>query len=153
MHVGSAIYAFFIVAGTIPNASTLTDLNFELDGSQVGTFLHNPTGPDDYQYNVTGYANTSIPNGPHQLDIIASGKSTSIVLFDYAVYTYVQENSCASLDEADTFIALMIRQLRQSHQTHQIRRVCRVRRLPCNREILETSLPLSVLSSEDYCCS
>ena len=150
---GSAIYAFFVLANAIPNGTALTSLTFELDGSQVGKFMHTATSGSDYLYNVPGYVNTSIPNGPHQLDIIASGKSTSIVLFDYAVYTYVQENSCASLDEADTFIALMIRQLRQIHQTRQIRRVCRVRRLPCNREILETSLPLSVLPSEYYCCS
>ena len=132
---GSAIYAFFIIANAIPNGTALTSLTFELDGSQVGSFTNTAMKGSDYLYDVPGYVNTSIPNGPHQLDIIASGASASIVLFDYAVYTYVQVLHLTRLDKTNTFVSLVLM----------------ISRLLCNVETFEILLPLSVLSSE-YCC-
>lgn len=69
--------------------SSSTDLIFTLDGSEAGSFLHTPSGQPTYTFNVLGYANAAIGDGKHQLTIEASGDSGSLILFDYAIYTYV----------------------------------------------------------------
>ena len=64
-NIGTAIYAFFIIPNTIPFVTTLVNLTFELDGQHVGDFVHAPTDEPNYLYNVSGYANDTIPPGRH----------------------------------------------------------------------------------------
>lgn len=87
---GTAIYAYCILANTVQYTTTLTNLTFRLDGQGVGkNFVHVPTTSTDFQYNVPVYANESIANGQHLLEIEATGDTnSSLVLFDYATYTF-----------------------------------------------------------------
>ncbi|TFK55643.1 hypothetical protein OE88DRAFT_643167 [Heliocybe sulcata] len=87
---GTAIYAYCILANYIQYTTTLTNLTFRLDGMSVGkNYVHVPTTSTSFQYNVPVYANDSIPNGEHTLEIEATGDTnSSLVLFDYATYTY-----------------------------------------------------------------
>ncbi|KAH0826889.1 hypothetical protein J3R83DRAFT_4435, partial [Lanmaoa asiatica] len=85
---GNALYIFFILANTVPNASTLTDINFYMDAVAVGTFVHTPSTSTDFQYNAPVYVNESLAFGQHSITIqpVNSGNAV-IMLFDYLVYT------------------------------------------------------------------
>jgi hypothetical protein len=90
LHLGTAIYAYFIIPNTVQFATTLTNTTFELDGEFVGRFEHVPTSAETFEFNVPGYVNTTLPPGQHQFNIIGTGDTNaSVILFDYAVYTYV----------------------------------------------------------------
>lgn len=89
--IGSALYIFFILANTVPQADTLTDVVFSLDGIPGGTFVHSPSTSTDYQYNVSVYVNESLTFGEHTMVIepINSGNPV-LILFDYFVYACVR---------------------------------------------------------------
>ncbi|KAJ7157704.1 hypothetical protein C8R43DRAFT_883130 [Mycena crocata] len=88
---GTAIYVFFI----IPNFSADSGLasvvrcTFFLDGVSVGSFTHNSDGSGTFKYDTIVYKNTSIPNGDHVLLVETTGTDPAIVIFDFAIYTYV----------------------------------------------------------------
>jgi hypothetical protein len=88
---GTAVYLFCIVPNTVPGAGSSTvNLTFTLDGQSDGTFLHQPDGTQNIIYNVPVYARTSLDNKPHTLVMSpVAGINSSLVLFDYAVYTFV----------------------------------------------------------------
>jgi hypothetical protein len=97
-HVGTAIYAFCIIANTIANTSTTTRLFFTIDGQpSPRPFEHKPDNSNQFIYNVPVYANTTLEDGDHQLIISLYGapdtngldeyEAHSLILFDYAVYT------------------------------------------------------------------
>ncbi|KAI0354718.1 hypothetical protein OH77DRAFT_1375495, partial [Trametes cingulata] len=87
--VGQAVYVFNLIANTIPNIITTTNLSFSLDGGPATVYYHapDPNTSDDLLYNVLVYSNTSLPPGLHQLRIAAGGPTASLVLFDYIIYT------------------------------------------------------------------
>jgi hypothetical protein len=99
VHVGTAIYAFCIIANTIATTSTTTRLFFTIDGqpSLRPPFEHKPDDSNEFIYNVPVYSNTTLEDGDHQLIISLFGapdtneldefKAHSLILFDYAVYT------------------------------------------------------------------
>ncbi|KAF8552919.1 hypothetical protein OG21DRAFT_1498083 [Imleria badia] len=91
---GSALYIFFILANTVPQAETLTDMIFYLDEIAVGTFVHAPSSSTDYQYNVPVYVNESLVSGEHTMMIepVNSGNPV-LMLFDYLVYTTDADNA------------------------------------------------------------
>jgi len=85
---GVAVYAYFIIANNVFNASTLTNMTFFLDGNPAGSFLHLPTNGPEYEYNVTGFTQSNLENTEHQLIIQTAGTTnTSLVLFDYVIYS------------------------------------------------------------------
>ncbi|TDL24136.1 hypothetical protein BD410DRAFT_719993 [Rickenella mellea] len=87
---GSAIYVYGILANQVPFATTATNLTFTLDGAVVGTFVHVPDSSSDFIYNVPFYTNPSLPMGQHTLHIESNAVTQSaLILFDYAIYTYV----------------------------------------------------------------
>ncbi|KDQ64448.1 hypothetical protein JAAARDRAFT_28078 [Jaapia argillacea MUCL 33604] len=88
---GTAVYAYCVLANTISYSNTPTNLNFRLNNTIVGTFVHTPDASTTFIYNVPVYVNTSIPNGLHTFEIEATG-NTSLVMFDYLTYTYVTPN-------------------------------------------------------------
>ena len=68
-------------------------MDIELDGANIGSYtqpLSSPNG-EDYSYNVPVYANSNVGAGQHTLRIMAKTDSSTFetLLFDYAVYTYV----------------------------------------------------------------
>ncbi|THH14621.1 hypothetical protein EW146_g5741 [Bondarzewia mesenterica] len=85
---GTAVYTYCILANNVPYATTLTNLSFNVDGSDVGTFVHVPTNSTDYIYDFPVYVNENLSSALHQLIISATGDTkSSLVLFDYMVYT------------------------------------------------------------------
>jgi hypothetical protein len=81
------VYA--VLDNNVASYTTRTDLVFFLDGSQVGTYTHEPDGSGTYVYNATVYSNSSMPDGSHVLTmstVTAGGASRA--LFDSLVYTY-----------------------------------------------------------------
>ncbi|KAM5536345.1 hypothetical protein V8D89_009997 [Ganoderma adspersum] len=96
-YTGSAVYVYNIIANEIPSATTLTQVNFFVDGVFVGNYEHAPqsTGPT-FAYGVLVYANVSIPYGRHNFIMAAQGPNTSLILFDYMMYT--QDRPPTSLD-------------------------------------------------------
>ncbi|EJC99736.1 uncharacterized protein FOMMEDRAFT_148590 [Fomitiporia mediterranea MF3/22] len=94
---GSAIYIFFILANTIQFVDTVTNMNFIIDESLVGSFVHEPSTSTDFQYNVPVYVNESLSNGQHHIRMEAAGNHSALILFDYLVYTSNTANTTASL--------------------------------------------------------
>jgi hypothetical protein len=67
--------------------TTETHLNITLDGEPVGTYDWVPSSGDQYYYNVLVYSNSDLDGGEHQ--VVISAEVTSIMEFDYAVYSFV----------------------------------------------------------------
>ena len=90
-HTGSGLYIFFILANTVPNITTLTNVTFILDGVQVSSFTHSPSASTDFEYNQAVFANDSIPYGQHTMTVAPVNDSVNsvLILFDYLIYTYV----------------------------------------------------------------
>lgn len=88
---------FFIVPDKINgNAAVGTNLIFTLDGSQVGTYTHSPSGDSDFLYKQQLFSKSDLSNSAHTLVVSASATSgeSSAVLFDYFMYTYVDKATC-----------------------------------------------------------
>ncbi len=77
----------FCIVSNNNTYTTLANTTFLMDGNQVGTYLHIPTGEGNFLYNVPVYAETGLANSPHVLTMEATGANASLILFDYAVYT------------------------------------------------------------------
>ncbi|KAJ7118945.1 hypothetical protein C8R44DRAFT_922769, partial [Mycena epipterygia] len=88
---GTAVYVFCIVPPITPNATTVYNLNFTLDGVSHGTYSYSPTSSTEFMYNVSVLSLESLLNKTHTL-LISTDSSVdgSIFLFDYAVYTCVK---------------------------------------------------------------
>jgi hypothetical protein len=87
---GTALYVYFILPNTVPDATTLTECAFELDGTSSGSFRHDPTSSTDYLYRDSAlvYVNKSLPNADHTFRIATTGLDHNVfVAFDYAMYT------------------------------------------------------------------
>jgi hypothetical protein len=92
---GTDIYVFGIIANLVntPSGKAYTNVNldFSVDGSSIGSYSHTPTTSTDLQYNVPLLAYHGLTNGPHTL--VVSLQLPSVILFDYAVYTWVVERA------------------------------------------------------------
>lgn len=84
-----AIYVFFITVPTTAGGTTETHLNVTLDGQPVGVFNYVPGPNDNYTYNQPVYSNSNLITGRHTLVVSAEGAVSSLMEFDYAVYTFV----------------------------------------------------------------
>ncbi len=94
---GTAVYVYNVLANQVPFADTLTNLTFALDGHQVGTFVHEPTSSAFFDYNIPVHTSESLDDMEHTLVIQAVGDTTpSLILFDYVVYTFTEEESTSS---------------------------------------------------------
>lgn len=98
---GVAIYAYCILGNTIgPLDAPPMNVSISLDQDYVGEFVYTPTTSTDFIYNFPIYANDTLSNGQHTLSLSAVGTTNaSLVLFDYAIYTYV--SSCPFLISID----------------------------------------------------
>ncbi|KAI9066502.1 hypothetical protein FKP32DRAFT_372867 [Trametes sanguinea] len=94
---GTAVYVYNVLANTVLYTTTFTSITFTLDGQNVGQFVHVPTASTDFQYDVPVFASDSLPNGDHTLVIEANGATnSSLVLFDYIVYTFEDDPTTTS---------------------------------------------------------
>ncbi|KAJ7253311.1 hypothetical protein B0H12DRAFT_593544 [Mycena haematopus] len=90
---GTAVWVFCIAPPIMPGVITNYNLNFTLDdGAQQGTFSYTPTSNSDAVYNIPVVSLPSLANTGHTL-VISTDNSVdgSIFLFDYAVYTSVED--------------------------------------------------------------
>ncbi|CDO74422.1 hypothetical protein BN946_scf184867.g20 [Trametes cinnabarina] len=98
---GTAVYVYNVLANTVPWTTTFTSITFTLDGKNVGQFVHVPTDSTDFQYNVPVFASDNLPNTDHTIVIEANGATnSSLVLFDYIVYTFEDDPTTTSSQPA-----------------------------------------------------
>ena len=92
--IGVAVYTYFVL---FSNSGELTHVNFTLDDQPPVDYLHNNSFPNlgnaTFQYNQTTFAKDGMTNTSHTLIISCDGLDTlgSVILFDYAVYTWVNQ--------------------------------------------------------------
>ncbi|KAI0658442.1 hypothetical protein C8Q70DRAFT_195781 [Cubamyces menziesii] len=85
---GSAVYVYNILPNTVPShAMTIANLSFNIDGVDVGQFVHIPDSTSTVLYNVSVFAAAGLANAAHILTISVQGENASHILFDYLVYT------------------------------------------------------------------
>jgi hypothetical protein len=86
---GTAAYVYCIIDDIPTTFTTRTDLRFFIDGDQVGTYVHEPTGTTQggYIYDVPVYINTTLDNREHTLVISTNSDfDSSLLLFDRVEY-------------------------------------------------------------------
>ncbi|KAF7349822.1 hypothetical protein MVEN_01282500 [Mycena venus] len=84
---GTAIYFFGIVPNAAPTgAIRLVNLTFTLDGTFAGAYTHFPDNSGQILYSVPMLSKDGLSNNPHTL--VAQAQSSSLLLFDYAMYTF-----------------------------------------------------------------
>lgn len=79
---------FYILDNNVkPGYASATDISVSLDGQTAVPFSYNPPGTDDYQYNVQVFQSVNMPLQEHTVLVSSTGESSSLLLFNYAVYT------------------------------------------------------------------
>ncbi|KAJ6614989.1 hypothetical protein B0H10DRAFT_1802232 [Mycena sp. CBHHK59/15] len=88
---GTALYVFFILPNFSADSGLASSVRciFFIDGALVGSFAHDSDGSSVFKYDVLAYKNATIMNGDHVLLIETTGADPALIIFDYAVYTYV----------------------------------------------------------------
>ncbi|KAF9265390.1 hypothetical protein L218DRAFT_1075961 [Marasmius fiardii PR-910] len=85
---GTAIWVYFILANSIPNATTYTQCNFILDGDLMGQFVHLPASKWGLDYNAEVFSRTGLEPKMHKLEIMTGNLTRRAYMnFDYAKYT------------------------------------------------------------------
>lgn len=65
-------------------------MNISLDGQSQPEFIHEIDNTNTFQYNGTVYSNSDLTSGIHVFFMSADALDPgSLLLFDYAIYTYV----------------------------------------------------------------
>ncbi|KAL0946546.1 hypothetical protein HGRIS_012751 [Hohenbuehelia grisea] len=100
---GTAIYIFFILANNVaPGITTKTTANFMLDGVPAGSYLHTPNSSSDLTYNELAFTKQGLLNKNHSFGIVTTGSENILVTFDYAMYTFVDQQVPASSPGSST---------------------------------------------------
>ncbi|KAI0827537.1 hypothetical protein BC628DRAFT_1432511 [Trametes gibbosa] len=88
---GVAVYAFCIITRAFSNPNGNSDMSFQIDGKDAGTFELAPNGDSTYQYNFPVFSSGVLPSGTHTLTLTVGhmGGDSSLALLDYFVFTYV----------------------------------------------------------------
>jgi len=86
---GSAIYVYFIISNEPRNTSLVSDVrcNFRLDGEVVGDYFHPTDETNQTLFDVTAFSATNLSHSNHTFLIETTGKDSSLIIFDRAVYT------------------------------------------------------------------
>lgn len=80
---GVALY----IVGMLPGAGSLTNISVTIDGKVAGGFRLQQGELDPAVFNVTFFAQDSLPYGRHDVSIQTVDPESSVVNFDYALYT------------------------------------------------------------------
>jgi hypothetical protein len=124
LRAGTAIYVFCMVPNFVQDTTTAVRLSFTLDGVQKGTFLHEPDLTNQaIAYNVPVLSLAGLANSPHTLVVSPTATSggdlqdSSLMLFDYAIYTCARSLTCARF--SDAFLPQSRRRTRSSQCPHE----------------------------------
>lgn len=80
---GTGLSVYCIRADYVEMTTTNMQLNFFLDGQQVGEYTYTPDNlTSQYDYNVLVYDGSSMSSGSHNFTV----QSFGTLLFDYATY-------------------------------------------------------------------
>ncbi|KAF5388991.1 hypothetical protein D9757_005052 [Collybiopsis confluens] len=105
---GIAIYVFFILANNASIGPVTTAANFTLDAVFQGTYTHplDPNAPA-FQFNESALAFSKIglENRTHNLFISTSGNEQIFVNFDYALYTFEEEDDVPTSSSLGTALS------------------------------------------------
>lgn len=102
--LGSALYVYFILDDhIISDSTTATSFNITLNGRFVDSFEYNPNGTAEFIYNSLVYFVENLDNHTSTVVLNSSGDPPSLLLFDYAIYTYVL-SFCDSCQPAQSSI-------------------------------------------------
>jgi hypothetical protein len=88
---GTAVYVQCVIADSFSSPDGNTDMVFYIDNDMVGSYARVPQGTGTYLYNVTVYANSSMPAGMHTLVVQAGhvNGNQSLILIDSVIYRQV----------------------------------------------------------------
>jgi hypothetical protein len=88
---GTSISVYCIVLNTVPTVFTGAYYNFLLDSGPVVSYNHDSNSSSDILYNTEVFSASGLANVPHILNItlLISNGNDSLMLFDYAKYTWV----------------------------------------------------------------
>ncbi|KAJ7325564.1 hypothetical protein DFH08DRAFT_711185 [Mycena albidolilacea] len=104
---GTAIYFFGIVPNSLPKTQTHVNLAFSLDGASAGTYVHTPDSTSNtILYSVPLFAKDRLSNEPHTL--VAQAQSSSLLIFDFALYTCVDCENCVFHRDLTVELGLMM---------------------------------------------
>ncbi len=93
---GTAVYVFNIIANFEPSAFNFStaNLNFYIDGAYVGQFVHPPDPTaEEIELRMPVYVNESLSNAEHTFIMSTDGPNTSMIAFDYLIYTTESESA------------------------------------------------------------
>ncbi|KAH9886723.1 hypothetical protein C8Q73DRAFT_276978 [Cubamyces lactineus] len=98
---GHAVYVYNMIMNVlVSGAYTSTNLTFLIDSDYVGSYVHSPTSNDSTPavfYQTLVYSNDTLEQGEHTLQMMASGDTTSLILFDYIMYTTVEDDESQAI--------------------------------------------------------
>ncbi|EIW63918.1 uncharacterized protein TRAVEDRAFT_41344 [Trametes versicolor FP-101664 SS1] len=93
---GTAIYVFFIVPNTVANTITYVNLTFLIDNTFSNSYEHIPDATSTILYNTLVFHATNLTNTEHNIEVRASGANSSLLMFDYMLYTVDEDDPSSS---------------------------------------------------------
>lgn len=93
---GTAIYVFFIVPNTVANTITYVNLTFLIDNKFSNSYEHIPDATSTILYNTLVFHATNLTNTEHNIEVRASGANSSLLMFDYMLYTVDEDDPSSS---------------------------------------------------------
>ncbi|KAJ6605444.1 hypothetical protein DFH09DRAFT_897385 [Mycena vulgaris] len=78
---GAFKHCLCILANTVPDAITTSDLSFTLDGTPIATFSHVPDSSSDFVYAALVFSVDGLGRGPHRLVLATDNSAGSLVMF------------------------------------------------------------------------
>ncbi|KAJ7210424.1 hypothetical protein GGX14DRAFT_363358 [Mycena pura] len=87
---GTAISLFCILANTAFGHIATSDFSLSIDGTTHGTFTHTPDNTSDFIYQAKVFEVHDLANVEHKAVLSTNNPAGSLLLFDYASYTYVR---------------------------------------------------------------
>lgn len=109
---------------TLIGSDTHMNLDFSIDGEQVGIYRHDPAAGNTIHYNVPVYSNASLSHTQHQIVIRSIAplinNEHSLLMFDYAVYRFVSYPFVSYSFELNHLIPVMMMAIPPSRSFQRI---------------------------------
>lgn len=99
---GTAVYVFNIIPNTLNFTDTLADVTFTVDGAHGDEYVHTPDSTSTFLYRQLVYKSTGLANQEHSVIMSSTGTKSSLILFDYVVYTAEQSITSSGMSTSST---------------------------------------------------